>query len=180
MSDLLPYNATAQERALAAAVARVGAVSVPIRDTWNSDLCPPSLLPWLAWSFSVDQWDNAWTDAQKRGTIKSSVQVHRYKGTIGAVREALEALSFSASIQEWFAQTPPAAPYTFRLILEIDQVGVAQTGFRGLLDLVDRTKNLRSHLSEVQLSIRTQAGPYMACAAGVGTEIVLTNYVAPP
>lgn len=176
MSDLLPWNATLQERALSEAVARVGAVQVPVRDVWNADVCPPNLLPWLAWSFSVDQWDNSWTDAQKRAAIKASVPVHRYKGTVGAVQEALAALSFSARVQEWFAQSPPGPAYTFRLLLEVGQIGIPRISFAGLIDIIDRTKSLRSHLSDVQLVVSSSAGPYLAGAASVGSEIVLTNY----
>lgn len=29
---------------------------VSIRELWNPDTCPANLLPWLAWSFSVDRW----------------------------------------------------------------------------------------------------------------------------
>lgn len=52
---------------------------VPIRETWSPDTCPPNLLAWLAWAFSVDQWGNNWTDAQKRELIKRSVEIYRTK-----------------------------------------------------------------------------------------------------
>jgi phage tail P2-like protein len=179
MFDLLPWNATPQERALSEAVARVSDVPAPLRDLWNADDCPPQLLAWLAWAFSVDQWDSAWTDAQKRDFIKSSVEVHRYKGTIGAVREALAALQFDAQVQEWFAQSPAGDPYTFRALLNVDQVGISQAALGTLIEVIERTKNLRSHLSEVQVIVRSVGGPYVAAAASLGSEINLTHYVPP-
>lgn len=176
MSDLLPHNATPQERAISATVGRVGAVAVPIRDEWNADLCPPNLLPHLAWAFSVDQWDAAWTDAQKRETIKRSVDIHRHKGTVGAVKDALGALFIGARVQEWFNQAPAGDPYTFRILLEADQIGMNQSDMARVFEIVNRTKNLRSHLSEVEVSVRSVAGPRVAIAAGVGSEIAVTNF----
>lgn len=177
MSDLLPLNATDQERALSAAVARVGDVATPLREIWNAEACPADLLAYLAFAFSVDEWDGTWTDEQKRGIVRTSVDVHRHKGTIGAVRNALGALQFDAQVQEWFAQSPAGAPYTFRVLLIADQVGISQQQFAGVFSIIERTKNLRSHLSEVQLIVNSTAGPYTAVVAGVGSEITLNNYV---
>ena len=91
MSDLLPPNATAAEVAIAAATARVGAVPVPIRDSWDPATCPVSLLPWLAWGLSVDDWDPAWSVSTQRAVIAASIEVHRRKGTRAAVVVALAA-----------------------------------------------------------------------------------------
>lgn len=179
MSDLLPWNATPQERALSEAVGRVSGVPVPVRELWDPDTCPPQLLAWLAWAFSVDEWDSSWTDAQKRQFIKRSVEVHRYKGTIGAVRDALEALQFDAQVQEWFAQMPAGAPYTFRVLLAVEQVGISQDQFSGLFSVIERTKNLRSHLSKVELTVRSVAGPYVATVTGLGSDVSVTEYLAP-
>jgi hypothetical protein len=51
-------------------------------------------LPWLAWALSVDEWDETWTEAQKRETVAASYAVHSKKGTPYAVRHALEALGY--------------------------------------------------------------------------------------
>lgn len=176
MPDLLPWNATPQERALSEAAGRVSDVPTPLRELWDPDTCPPELLSWLAWAFSVDEWDTTWTDTQKRTFIRRSLEIHKYKGTIGAVRDALDALQFSAQVQEWFAQSPAGDPYTFRLLLTVDQVGVDQSQYAALFAIIDRTKNLRSHISELELTVRTVGGPYLAAAAGLGSEIALTNY----
>lgn len=176
MTDLLPINATEQERGLSTAAARLGDVATPLRDVWNPDTCPAKLLAWLAWAFSVDQWDSTWTEAQQREFIKRSVEIHRYKGTIGAVQDALGALGVQAAVQEWFNQIPAAAPYTFRIALEADQVGVSETAANALFAVVERTKNLRSHLTEVQLAVRTVDNSFVAAAAGIGHEISVTGF----
>ncbi|MGS4945207.1 phage tail protein I, partial [Meridianimarinicoccus sp. RP-17] len=71
MSDLslLPPNATPVERGFEAAGARITALPVPVRDTWNPATCPATLLPWLAWALSVDNWDPTWTEGQQRAVI---------------------------------------------------------------------------------------------------------------
>ena len=93
MPSLLPYNATAAERALEAA--GVAAIQLPIyeglRDPWR---CPAALLPWLAWGLSVDDWDPAWSIETKRRVIRNSIALHRIKGTLGAIRLALEAMGY--------------------------------------------------------------------------------------
>jgi phage tail P2-like protein len=174
MSDLLPNNATSLEIALAESIARISDVPVPARDVWNPDTCPANLLPWLAWAFSVDEWDADWTDAQKRAAIKAAVPVQRYKGTIGAVREALAALGFGAQVQEWFNQLPAGDPYTYRLLLTADQVGIDQTALKKILQVVDSAKNLRSHMDEIVPSVTTRATLYSAGASGIGSEITIT------
>ena len=122
--SLLPPNTTTQERALEAAISRLdlseggdafydGKYSfdgelffdgigkgfefgepLPIAHLWNPDKCPLAFLPWLAWALSVDTWDAAWPEAEKRAVIKASANNHRKKGTPWAIRTALEAAGF--------------------------------------------------------------------------------------
>jgi phage tail P2-like protein len=87
--DLLPPNSTKAERALAGVSARIDAIPVPIDTLWDADRCPAALLPWLAWSLSVDVWRDDWTEARKRTAIRSALPRHRTKGSFGAVRRAL-------------------------------------------------------------------------------------------
>lgn len=98
MSDtLLPRNASPQEIALDLATSRVGQIPVLLRDVWNPDTCPAPLLGWLAWALSVDSWDPAWAEEDRRAVIRASLAVHRLKGTLAAVKMALEAAGFGAA-----------------------------------------------------------------------------------
>lgn len=180
MSELLPANSTAQERAIADATARIGQVPVPVGDMWTPGAIPSTNLAWLAWAFSVDQWDPAWNDAQKRDAIQRSFSVHKYKGTIGAVRDALEALGYGVQVQEWFNQIPAGTPYTFDLLLEADQVGIPQEALAKIIEVVETTKNLRSHLGTIKPSAKSLSELFLAAAAGTGNEITVTNYVYSP
>lgn len=176
MSDLLPYNATDQERALADTVARISDVPVVVREVWNPDTCPSNVLPWLAWAFSVDDWDTNWTDKQKRQVIKESVYSQRIKGTIGAVTRQLAALGYEIKILEWFQQEPEGTPYTFQVYITANQYPLTQNDYRKILQVIDTNKNLRSHLDETQLIVRSEDKTTVGIVCGTGNEINLTNY----
>lgn len=88
-NSLLPPNATPFELALEGATSRVSNVPLPIRDVWNVQTCPSAVLPWLAWAFDVNEWDSNWPDQVQRAVIAASVAVHKIKGTVGSVKQAL-------------------------------------------------------------------------------------------
>lgn len=90
-SALLPPNATALEKAMADAIDVALAIEAPLRDLWSPARCPADFLPWLAWTFSVDYWDAAWTEERKRAIIAESLRIHRTKGSVGSVRRLLHA-----------------------------------------------------------------------------------------
>jgi len=173
MSDLLPPNSTALERALAEVGATATDLSVPIRELWDPDTCPLALLPWLAWAWSVDEWSDAWSEQQKRDTVRQALPVQRIKGTIGAVRWAVSTLGVEVRVQEWFNQSPPGQPYTYRLLVDVDQGQLMQTDMAGILRIVENAKNLRSHLEQVQFAVRSPCTVYAAAVACVGNEIQL-------
>ncbi|MFV1598670.1 MULTISPECIES: phage tail protein I [unclassified Phaeobacter] len=105
MSDqpsILPPNSTSLERSLERLIQSTRPDLSPVATLMNPDSCPADLLGWLAWAFSVDVWEPSWDEATKRRVIKAALEVHRRKGTIGAVRRALEAIGFGAEIREWF------------------------------------------------------------------------------
>jgi len=94
MTSILAVNATAAERAIEGATARIGDTVVPLADLWNPATCPAALLPWLAWALSVDDWDANWTEARKREVIAAAVYVHRHKGTVASIRTAIDKAGF--------------------------------------------------------------------------------------
>jgi phage tail P2-like protein len=99
MSDvLLPANATAQERDIEAATARIGDLdTAPITTQWDPYTCPANLLPWLAWAFSVDEWSADWPDEYKRRSIAESIEIHRRKGTKSSIQRVIENAGYGDS-----------------------------------------------------------------------------------
>jgi len=171
--SLLPPSATSQERAIEESTSRVSDVPTPIREMWNADTCPVNLLPWLAWAFSVDDWNPAWSDDQKRATIKASYQVHRKKGTIGAIRVALNALGLGLQIVEWFEDEPVGDPYTFHVHLTASQFPVSQAALINALAVIRSTKNLRSHLVSIDLTILSEGGFYIGAVTCIGVDVTI-------
>ena len=174
MSDLLPPSASPQERAIASATARVGAVPVPVRDLWNPQTCPANLLPWLAWALSVDAWNSAWSEQQKRDTIAASVAVHRIKGTVGALQKALGALQYDVGVDDQI----PGLPYRFRLNVELAGQSLDDTS---VLDdaerIAMRVKNVRSYLIGVRSYRRSECLEYIGATALLGDTATVYPYI---
>ncbi len=173
--DLLPANATPAERALSVTISRAASVPVPLRDLWDPDTCPIAILPWLAWAFSVDDWSSDWSEEQQRAAVKASYAVHRYKGTIGSVKDALNALGLGVQVQEWFNQIPAGAPYTYKLLLEVNQYGVSLDQLNKIQQVVENAKNLRSHMTELSLSVKAVSEVYVGAVSLSGNEIAFTE-----
>lgn len=92
-TTLLPPASTSLERAVdLTAATRLAALPAIVASLWNAGTCPPAILPWLAWSMSVDEWDEGWGVDKKRAVIAESRLIHQQKGTIAAIRRALTAI----------------------------------------------------------------------------------------
>lgn len=152
-ASLLPPNATAIERAIEGATARLGDVPTPLRDLWNPDTCPAGLLAYLAWALSIDTWSSDWPETVKRARVRAALDIQRRKGTARSVRDVVEAFGGVVAIREWFEMVPPGAPHTFELSLALNGVvGAAATAdyVDAVIAEVARTKPVRSHFTFAQ------------------------------
>jgi len=147
---LLPPNRTPLEAALADATA-FDLDPTPLRYLADSTRCPAALLPWLAWAMSVEGWDEAIAEQPRRELLRRSIEIHKHKGTAGAVRRALGALGVSVEFKEWH-DIPGAAPYTFGLTAWVNENHAGHEDavltpqlYQRLKRLVDDTRNERSH-----------------------------------
>lgn len=171
MKSLLPPNSTKFELYFHDAFSRVSDVSTPAR-TFNNPMVAPSVaLPWLAWEQSVDYWNRDWDEEQKRNTIASAYFVHCHKGTIGALELALQALKINVRVEEWHKMSPVGTPYTFKINIESNQIGVTQAQIKELLKIVQNSKNLRSHLTGITLTVKSDSEIFIAASAQIGNEI---------
>lgn len=145
---LLPPNATEQEYAIEQVTARVEDVPVGLRDLWNPDTCPVELLPWLAWSLSLDAWKAYWPEAVKRERIKQAILIQRRKGTAKSVRDVVETFGSAVALREWHQTVPVGAPHTFEVILTMGASVPNTAEFQqDIVDEVSRTKPVRSHFT---------------------------------
>ena len=188
MSDkLLPPNATWLERLVADLInCRFENIFVPIETIWNLECCPDEFLPWLAWSLSVDTWQDGmegWSETVKRDVIRNNAPVHKHKGTVASIKRALAAQGVQVDITEWWQCRPRRKAHTFYLDLAIsknrrkDPIKRYDTVFfQGLSRAVDEVKPVRSHY-ELRLiaDLRTD----LAAAPGLGLYDVLQAKAAP-
>ncbi|EIG43982.1 phage tail protein I [Escherichia coli] len=151
--SLLPPSAVrperSQEQATTESILTLDADMV--RKVKNPDTCPLHLLPWLAWEFAVDFWQDDWSEEQKRQILRDAAYVHQHRGTAGAVLRALSAVGVPAAIKEWWQDSPRKKPYTFRVELFLRE-GADSVLYSRVRTLVIKAKNLRSGLSTIDVN----------------------------
>lgn len=152
-NSILPPNATAAERAIEAATARLADVPMPMPDVWNPDTCPEHLLPWLAWALSIDAWRADWPVTIKRSILRAALDVSRRKGTASSVRQVVEAFGGQVELREWWENVPTTTPHTFDMVLTLsgaDGIEVTAQYVDDVIAEVSRTKPVRSHFNFTQ------------------------------
>lgn len=145
-------SATPYEKSFIASLDRyLNIPSEDIKTLWNPDTCPASHLPWLAWTFGVDFWDPNWPEATKRSVIKAAPEVHRKKGTVYALKKAIDALNYGAQVTEWFQYS--GEPYRFRVSIDapLNEEFHTDTA-RALYRTAIASKNVRSYLDSVRVN----------------------------
>lgn len=153
--QLLPPNATKIEQALAAII-QEQFDKLPMnvkRELWNPDKCPVHLLPWLAWTFGLESWDNTWSESIKRARIREAIPIAKSKGTLGSIRRLLKSYGGNIAIREWWQTEPKGEPHTFEIVLTLSgNDGEAATAefITSVMRDIDRTKPVRSHYTATQ------------------------------
>jgi phage tail P2-like protein len=171
---LLPPQSTLYERNLAQVMATFFDVGIPIRTLWNPDTCPVDLLPYLAWAFSVYRWDDAWDEATKRSVIKDSFFLHQHKGTIGALRRAVEPMGYLISVTEWWENDKP--PGTFEMTVGVLDSGITPEMYAELERVINITKPCSRHMTLLSLAIETVGYLPMAASAYDGNIMTIYPY----
>ena len=173
MSDsrLLPTGSSPLEVAAAKACAEIEKTPVSIRELWNPDTCPANLLPWLAWSFSVDRWDDKWPEATKRAVIRDAYFIHCHKGTIGAIRSVVEPLGYLIEVREWWQTVPEGIPGTFALQVGVLDQGITEEMYDELARLIDDAKPVSRHLTGLAITLSCSGYLRLPLALAEGEEI---------
>lgn len=161
---LLPGNASVLETLAAQALAEIQRVPIPLRQLMSPATCPTALLPYLAWTFSVDRWDPKWPEAAKRAAIQAAYFIHSRKGTIGALRRVVEPLGYLIEVQEWWQTLPLGVPGTFSLRVGVDQQGISEETYQELTRLIDDARPVSRHLVGLDIRLETYIPAYQAVA----------------
>ncbi|AVE40216.1 phage tail protein I [Klebsiella aerogenes] len=170
-NTLLPPSASAWMRGAEAATAKLSGITVAIRTLWTPTACPVDLLPYLAWALSVDRWDKNWPAEKKIASIQQSYWLHRRKGTRAAVRRVIEDMGFSATFAEWFDVGDE--PGTFRLEIDVNDVGLTPKTLDELNRLIDGARPVSRHISQLTLSTSTRGTAFVGAAIVEGGIITV-------
>lgn len=162
------------EQRAAAACAVISDLSVPLRDLWNPWRCPIKFLPYLAWAFSVDRWEENWSETEKRQAVSDAFWIHQRKGSVAAVRRVIETLGYSMTLQEWWEVADPAG--TFRLEIDLNDIGITETMIKELERIIGDAKPVSRHISQLTLSVSTNGTTSVGAAVMDGE--VITVYPA--
>jgi phage tail P2-like protein len=172
---LLPVGSSPLEVAAASACAELARVPVPLRTLWSPATCPVNLLPYLAWAFSVDRWDEHWPEATKRSVVTNAHFVHRHKGTISALRRVVEPLGYLIAVREWWQLDE--TPGTFRLVVGVLETGITEDMHRELERLISDAKPASRHLTGLTISLSTGGPVYVGACSYSGDELTVYPYL---
>lgn len=168
-NSLMATGSSVLEQRAAEACAVISDLSVPLRDLWNPWKCPVKFLPYLAWAFSVDRWEETWSEVEKRQEISDAFWIHQRKGTISAIRFVIEKMGYSISIDEWWQVADPAG--TFRLEVDINEIGLTPSMLSDLNRLIDETKPVSRHLAQMNIAAKVNGDIHTGTALCCG-EII--------
>ncbi|MFT7086973.1 MAG: phage tail P2-like protein [Rickettsiales bacterium] len=151
-NTLLPLNVTDLLKDLESSSLRATNLEALNQYVLSPNQAPEHILPWLAFAVSVDDWSDNWSDEVKRNVIKASVGIHQIKGTIGALRSALEAFDYENIVaHEWFDYD--GQPHFFRVFFDITKEGFSTEDMPEVVRAIDNSKNARSHLEELRATL---------------------------
>lgn len=139
------------------------------------DNVPSDALPHLAQQYHItgnEGWIQALSEEEKRALIKSSIKMHRYKGTKYALEEILSTLNITGSVEEWFEYG--GEPYYFKIILQIFNRSINEETEEKLIDLINEYKNERSWLEEIEFQLTSSSNMY-AYSAIITNETITVN-----
>lgn len=173
-SSLLPPGSSALERRLTQACSAISGLNVPLRDLWNPATCPLSFLPYLAWAFSVDRWDESWAESVKRKVVMDAFYIHQHKGTISAIRRVVEPLGYLIRVIEWWKTNEE--PGTFRLDVGVLDTGITEAMYHELERLIADAKPCSRHLIGLSINLDANGDIPVAVASYSGDELTVYPY----
>ena len=153
LTDLLPPNLAADEDILAMATAfdaqfsqLVGSIEQPAI-YMRIDQLTSLQLDHLAVQYDVSPWRESWPEAMKRSVIRATYMTLCKRGTVEAVKTAVEALGSAVQIVEWWQEQPKGRPHTFKVVANLGAFeGVLSSDLQNdVMALIDNAKPVRAH-----------------------------------
>ena len=168
-NSLLPPSASSFMRCAEAVGTRITDIPVDLNTLWSPDTCPVHLLPYLAWAFSVDRWDRNWPEETKRQVIRDAWLIHRHKGTISALRRAIEPLGYLIRVSEWWEFG--GEPGTFTVEVGTLDSGLTEEMYLEMERLIADARPVSRHMTGLNI-IQEIPGDIFAAAATYDGEVI--------
>lgn len=147
MTNLLPPNSTAHEKAMHAAVmSQMPADRFDEISTYKDpQTCPEYLLPYLAWECGVDEWDSNWSTQTKRDVIEAAPEEQAHGGTVYAIKKGLASLGFGLTLKEgWETDDLPHSFQVFASLNNLSGLVLDAEAIKLIHRKIKRAKNVRS------------------------------------
>ena len=171
---LLPPTATKLEKNLSQAI--VCEPPIPLRSLWDPQTCPYELLPYLAWQYSVDRWDENWSEEIKRKVIAEAFEIHKLKGTKEAIRRAVEPFGFLIKIIEWWQNNQ--TPGSFGLEIGVLDKGITEESYNELSRIIDDVKPVSRQLTRLAIQLVSKGSLTMGASSYDGNTLDIYPYIA--
>lgn len=153
LSQLIPENLVKDSNVKAC----VGALDIPLQDVSNKvdipsiylrlDDLTSEQLDHMAAAWDASVWRQSWPINIKRNILNNVILEKRKRGTLGAVKKAIETIGSYTIITEWWQETPKGTPHTFKVIASLNNYdGVLESDLQeDLFELINDAKPVRSH-----------------------------------
>lgn len=179
--NLLPPNSTSFEKKIIQTTSKLTDLNADLSSLIRVDDAPSDFLSILAWQFSVDRWQDDWSDDVKRAQIKNSIKVHTYKGTNFALRSIAESFGYSLTVHEWWQETPMNVPGTFQITVETNGKALTEKGYKTLVELLHDAKPLTRELKGIEINvINVEGETNIAAAMYCGEDITIYPKIDDP
>lgn len=132
----------------------------------------PSFLPWIAWWFRADFWNDAWSIEKQRVVVKNALMLFKYKGTEWAVERVLELVGFDAVVTPWHKMSPLGVNGTFRVDVNLN---ANKADYKTIAKLIDSNKRASQHWHMIVRNPRSEGGIYGAVVIRSRKRIKVRN-----
>ena len=171
---LLPPTATKLEKKLSQTI--TCDPPIPLRTLWDPQTCPYELLPYLAWQYSVDRWDEKWSEQIKRKVIAEAFEIHKFKGTKESIRRAVEPFGFLIKISEWWQNNQ--TPGSFALEIGVSDTGITEEYYNELSRIIDDVKPVSRQLSNLAIQLVSKGSLTIGVSGYDGNTLAIYPYIA--
>lgn len=179
--NLLPPNSTSFEKKIVQTTSKLTDLNADLSSLIRVDDAPSDFLSILAWQFSVDRWQDDWSDEVKRAQIKNSIKVHTYKGTNFALRSIVESFGYSLTVHEWWQESPMNEPGTFQITVDTNGKALTEKGYKTLVELLHDAKPLTRELKGIEINvINVEGETNVAAAMYCGEDITIYPKIDDP